>query len=93
MNSLQEPGARVVGTLDALAKQPKIAVAAAALTTLLVLYLVNTAFTWYRLSHLPGPFWAGVSKFWMIREALKQREPATMKALIYQHGECPFART
>lgn len=92
MNNLQEIGARVARTLDGLAQQPKYSIAGAGLTTLLAFYLVHTFLTWYRLSHIPGPFWAGLSKSWIVREALIRREPFTLKALIDKHGDHQFGR-
>jgi len=31
-------------------------------------YLVGkTLWDWYRLRHIPGPFWAGFSKLWLLK--------------------------
>ena len=32
-----------------------------------VVFTVQTLRAWYRLRHVKGPFWAGLSKIWLIR--------------------------
>ncbi|KAF2261392.1 cytochrome P450 [Lojkania enalia] len=49
-------------------------------------YLVSTLWQWYRLSHVPGPFWAAFSKFWMVKESLKGRQPAAIKEVTDKYG-------
>lgn len=34
---------------------------------LLVYALTKYFISWYRLRHIPGPFWAGVTKFWQLK--------------------------
>ncbi|KFA77850.1 hypothetical protein S40288_09765 [Stachybotrys chartarum IBT 40288] len=63
------------------------ATAAGALGTGLTLaYLASLFNTWYRLSHVPGPFWASVSQVWMAREALKGSQPESLKAANAKYG-------
>ena len=38
--------------------------AAAAAATLFTYFIVSTAYYWYRLRHVPGPFFAGLSSLW-----------------------------
>jgi hypothetical protein len=41
---------------------------------------------WYRLSHVPGPFWAAFSKYWMVKESLKGRQPTAIKEANDRYG-------
>ncbi|KAI0120747.1 cytochrome P450 [Hypoxylon sp. NC0597] len=41
---------------------------------------------WYRLSHVPGPFWAAFSKYWMVKESLKGRQPTAFKEATDKYG-------
>ncbi|SPO01775.1 related to pisatin demethylase (cytochrome P450) [Cephalotrichum gorgonifer] len=54
--------------------------------TLLALFLARTLRAWYRLSHVPGPFWAGFSKYWMVRESLKGTQPYAIQNVIAEYG-------
>jgi hypothetical protein len=73
--------------LAAVKQLPKAAVAAGGLSASLMLaYLVHSLFLWYRLSHVPGPFWAAFSKYWMVRESLKGRQPTAIKEANDKYG-------
>ena len=37
---------------------------------LLALFVIQQFRSWYRLRHVPGPFWASITSFWMLRKAL-----------------------
>lgn len=52
-----------------------------------LLYLVGWARTWYRLSHVPGPFWAAFSKYWMVRQSLKGQQPYAIQRANEKYGE------
>jgi hypothetical protein len=52
------------------------------------LYIAYAVWIWHRLSHIPGPFWAGVSKVWLIREAFLGRQPVTLRDVTNEYGEC-----
>ncbi|KAF2022501.1 cytochrome P450, partial [Setomelanomma holmii] len=52
----------------------------------LLAYLVRLALQWRRLAHVPGPFWAALTKGWMVRESLKMRQPTTFKELNDKYG-------
>ncbi|KAH7079455.1 cytochrome P450 [Paraphoma chrysanthemicola] len=52
----------------------------------LLAYLVRLVRQWRRLAHVPGPFWASLSKGWMVRESLKMRQPTTFKELNDTYG-------
>jgi hypothetical protein len=42
----------------------------AALFVAFVTYSIISRFrAWYRLRHIPGPFWCGFSSFWLYRES------------------------
>jgi cytochrome P450 len=55
-------------------------------TVLLLTYLARVALQWYRLSHIPGPFWASISSFWIIKQSLKGRLPLATKELTDRYG-------
>jgi hypothetical protein len=45
----------------------------------LVAYLVRLVFQWRRLSHVPGPFWASLSRGWMVVHSIKGCQPTSFK--------------
>ena len=52
----------------------------------IVAFLIYTFYRWYRLSHIPGPFWAGFSKYWMLRESLNGRQPTSIREVTDKYG-------
>ncbi|KAG4429416.1 hypothetical protein IFR05_015102 [Cadophora sp. M221] len=42
--------------------------------------------TWRRLSHIPGPFWASTSKYWMVSQSLKGQMHAALKEVTDKYG-------
>ena len=52
----------------------------------LAIYVVHTLYLWNRLSHIPGPPSAGFSKYWMIKEALKARQPMAFQEATEKYG-------
>ena len=60
------------------------------LTTSLVAYLVRLVLQWRRLSHVPGPFWASLSKGWMVLESIKGRQPISFKEVNDTYGRYLF---
>ena len=63
---------------------PRLSVVAGTLAALL---LAKTLRAWYRLSHVPGPFWCGFSKYWMVRQSLKGRQPYAIQEVIEEYGK------
>jgi hypothetical protein len=57
------------------------------LSVALLAYLVRAVLQWRRLSHVPGPFFASLSKAWMVKESLKGRQPISFKEVNAQYGE------
>ena len=55
-------------------------------TALLLTYLIRVALQWYRLSHIPGPFWASISTYWIISKSLKGQLPRATKELTDKYG-------
>lgn len=55
--------------------------------TLVALFLARTLRAWYRLSHVPGPFSGGFSKWWMVRESLRGTQPYAIRDVIEEYGE------
>lgn len=53
----------------------------------LIGYIAYTVWQWHRLSHIPGPFIAGWSKLWMIKEGLKGRQLFSLHKVTDQYGE------
>ncbi|EKD12716.1 uncharacterized protein L3040_006865 [Drepanopeziza brunnea f. sp. 'multigermtubi'] len=41
---------------------------------------------WHRLSHVPGPFWASISKYWMVRQSLHGQMHRALKELTDRYG-------
>jgi hypothetical protein len=81
--------------MDSLPTSPSFSIMSATgalLTTVVTIgcgaILVQTLVQWYRLSHVPGPFWAAFSKAWMVRESLKGRQPQSIKAANDKYGTC-----
>ncbi|KAG5803877.1 hypothetical protein H9Q74_011296 [Fusarium xylarioides] len=62
------------------------AVIATAVLGLVVLFVADTLRTWYRLSHVPGPFWAGFSKAWMVRQSFKGIQPYAIQQANEKYG-------
>jgi hypothetical protein len=56
--------------------------------TATALLVAHTVWQWRRLSHIPGPFFASLSKWCMVKESLKGRQPNWFKDLNDQYGEC-----
>lgn len=55
--------------------------------TLVALFLARTLRAWYRLSHVPGPFWGGFSKYWMVKQSLRGRQPYAIRDVIEEYGQ------
>ncbi|KAL2022152.1 hypothetical protein VTK56DRAFT_5981 [Thermocarpiscus australiensis] len=55
-------------------------------TALLAALVLHTISQWHRLSHVPGPLWAAVSKYWMIKEALRGRQPRAIEEVNDNYG-------
>lgn len=51
-----------------------------------VCFLADTLRTWRRLSHVPGPFWAAFSKYWMVRQSLKGLQPYAIQEANEKYG-------
>lgn len=51
------------------------------------IFLAQTIWQWYRLSHIPGPFWAGFSRFWFLNESIHKRTPMSSKRASDKYGE------
>lgn len=62
------------------------AVIATAVLGLVVLFVADTLRTWYQLSHVPGPFWAGFSKAWMVRQSFKGIQPYAIQQANEKYG-------
>ena len=53
---------------------------------LLAIYLVHTWYEWRKLSHVPGPMWASLTKLWMVRQSLRRRQPFALKEAHARYG-------
>ncbi|KAH7151052.1 cytochrome P450 [Fusarium sp. MPI-SDFR-AT-0072] len=71
--------------LQGLADHPR-AVIVTAVLGLVVLFVADTLRTWHRLSHVPGPFWAGFSKAWMVRQSFKGIQPYAIQQANEKYG-------
>ena len=54
---------------------------------LVAVYFIHAFSVWYQLSHIPGPRWAALSKYWMVKEALKGRQPVAFKQATDRYGK------
>lgn len=52
-----------------------------------VFLLTWTARDWARLRHVPGPRWAGVSKWWMLKHTVGGQMHVALKEVCDQYGE------
>ena len=57
------------------------------LISLCTAYIAQKAWQWYRLSHIPGPFWAGISRGWMLRHTLAGNMNLELKNVVDKYGE------
>lgn len=64
----------------------KAALIASALGAALFAWAARIFYQWHRLSHVPGPFWAAFSKYWMVKESLKGRQPTAFKEVTDKYG-------
>ncbi|KAH7303982.1 cytochrome P450 [Stachybotrys elegans] len=51
-----------------------------------VIFLLDTIRAWLPLRHVPGPFWAGFSKYWMIRASLRGEQPYAIQEANEKYG-------
>ncbi|SPO06232.1 related to pisatin demethylase (cytochrome P450) [Cephalotrichum gorgonifer] len=78
--------ASVLGALQSLRKLPRTTVATGFLGLLAAAFSARVAYRWYRLSHVPGPFWAGISTYWIIRVTLDGVAPYAYKEVTDKYG-------
>jgi hypothetical protein len=73
--------------LNSMVTLTRAVLAVGVLSVALLAYLVRAVLQWRRLSHVPGPFFASLSKAWMVKESLKGRQPISFKEVNAQYGE------
>ncbi|KAH8175174.1 cytochrome p450 domain-containing protein [Sarocladium implicatum] len=81
--------ALVRDALAVLRSLPGITIAAGVVGTATALLIADSVRTWHRLSHVPGPFWAAISKYWMVRQSLKGQQPYAIQQLNERYGKLP----
>jgi hypothetical protein len=64
----------------------RVTLAIGVVSAALCVYLVRLVLQWRRLSHVPGPFFASISKAWMVRESLRGRQPISFKEVNDKYG-------
>ncbi|KAF3037391.1 hypothetical protein E8E11_000820 [Didymella keratinophila] len=57
-----------------------------AVVSFLIAYLANVWYTWRKLSHVPGPTWAGFTKLWMVRQSVQRRQPYAFMEANNKYG-------
>lgn len=57
---------------------------------LVILFIADSLRVWYRLSHVPGPFWAAFSKAWMVRQSFKGRQPYAIQEANEKYGKIHY---
>lgn len=81
----------ITNFIDTASRTPKSNLAIAILVTLVLAYIAHTAAQWYKLSHIPGPFWASVSKWFMVKITLSGTQPFAFKEVMDKYGkQLPF---
>ena len=58
-----------------------------ACVTIVSALAVREFWSWYRLKHVPGPFWAGFSILYMNKQAMSGRMSSVFKELGEKFGE------
>jgi hypothetical protein len=56
------------------------------LLALILLEVGRRFYSWYRLSHIPGPKYASVSRLWMIRHTLSGKLNLALKDATDKYG-------
>lgn len=77
----------VLAALASLRKLPRGTAAAGLLGLLATAFSLRVAYRWYRLSHIPGPFWASFSSLWMVNVVLGGSSPETFKGITDKYGK------
>ena len=54
---------------------------------LLATYVARTIQVWYRMSHIPGPFVAGFSRLWLVKQSLYRRQADALKEVNDKYGK------
>lgn len=49
--------------------------------------ILHRIYIWYRLSHVPGPKWASVSKLWLLRTLARGRVGMDYADVCEKYGE------
>lgn len=71
--------------LQSVVDHPQTVVLTAAIG-FVILFVADTLRVWYRLSHVPGPFLAGFSKVWMVKESFKGQQPYAIQKANEEYG-------
>jgi hypothetical protein len=50
--------------------------------------LIHGFWSWYRMRHIPGPFLASVSVYWMLKKAFGGNYHVDLHNLALKYGEC-----
>lgn len=58
---------------------------------LLAIFIGNRFWIWYRLHHIPGPFWAGLSMWWMLKNTMVGRMHLALYEVCDEYGMTVFA--
>jgi hypothetical protein len=64
----------------------RVTLAVGVFAVALCAYIVRAVLQWRRLSHVPGPFFASLSKGWMVRESIRRRQPISFKEVNDKYG-------
>lgn len=54
-------------------------------------YIAQKFWQWYRLRHVPGPLWAGISRGWMLRHTLAGNMNLKLKEVCDDYGKSASA--
>ncbi|KAI5922876.1 pisatin demethylase [Camillea tinctor] len=62
------------------------------LLTLLLACIFRSIWAWYRLSHIPGPFWYSISSIPLLRTNISGHSHSTLNSLTNKYDERPLVR-
>ena len=57
---------------------------------LFAFFIIQQFRSWYRLRHIPGPFWASVTSLWMLRKALTGKLHEHLRDVAEKYGSFKF---
>jgi hypothetical protein len=77
-----------MNSISRLVEHPSLSILGLILgTTILSAVLAHEVISWYRLSHVPGPFEASISAWWQFKHAIGGQYHLHLKAVAEKYGK------